>query len=104
MGNTNADGLRFMQLNYYSHINNPLEFYSENNHYELEKQSACFKAALKKELHLSEEELKTFEWNIGDIDKRVQKERYSLLYRQDVCYTEDENKPNSLRLLSREEF
>lgn len=91
MGNSNASRIKCIQLNFYSAIENPLEFYNEHNREQLEKLSDCFKQVLKKEICLSEEELKTYHWDIGGIDKIFHKDRYSLLYNPSVCYVEENN-------------
>lgn len=55
---------------------------------------------------MTELEFKNYSWELGVIDKCLQKGRYSVLYEHNICTIEDrlEDGRTGLRLVNREEF
>lgn len=66
-------------INYSGILLSPLEFYSQD-HEKIEKEvSQCFKKLLEEDPSFDS---KTYKWSLGKIDQKLQKERYTPIYRE----------------------
>ena len=73
--------LALTSVNYSGILLSPFEFYSEDLMNEESSLSNCFKVLLADSI---KGDSKDFKWGLGKIDKDLQKERYSPLYRADA--------------------
>ena len=70
-------------LNYSGILNSPFEFYSSKNDHAETELSKLFQINLNEMLGKMENG-KDFDWKISDIDKVLQKDRYTPIYRDTV--------------------
>ena len=68
-------------LNYGGILNSPMEFFS-NSETEVHEISLMFRSLLPTYVNTFDE--KTFKWDVGKIDQKIQVERYTPIYRANV--------------------
>lgn len=83
-------------LNYGGVLKSPFEFYSEEEQEERQLSEIYCKLL---PLYIKGFDKEGFEWDVGQIDKRLQEKRYSVLYNESVGVDNGKN-----RLVSAKEF